>query len=116
MVDQCLICDILMTLVNGHSHDSSSMKKDNLINQADGGRDQNLVQEAVEEVVDEFPFLDEWGSYRDTRIHLDSSTGEIVDYLVEECDEPPEWLFPPLGSHVPNETWKAHGINPNRRR
>lgn len=116
MVDQCLVCDILMTLVNGHSHDSSSMKKDKLIENADRGLDHDLLQEAVDEVVDMFSFLNEWGEYRDTRIHLDSSTGEIVDYLVEECDETPEWLFPQLGSHVPNETWESHGVNPSRKR
>lgn len=109
MVDDDLEHDILMTIVNNHSHDSSSMLKEDLIDKADGGRDHDSLEEAIDEVIDSMPFLAEWGHHRDERIHLDQSTGEVVDYLVEEHNENPAWLKPEL-SHVPPDTWNDHGV------
>lgn len=109
MVDDCLFCDILMTLVSGHSHDKSSMKKSDLLDNADGGLDRDKLETAVDEVVDQCAFLREWGAHRDSRIHLDQSTGKVVDVLVEDCDEHPAWLKPEL-SHVPRETWLNHDV------
>ena len=105
-----------MTIVNGHSHDSSSMHKEDLVRNSDLDLDQDQLEDAVDEVINDFSFLSEWGQHGDTRVHLDASSGEIVNILVGVCDETPEWLYPELGSHVPNSTWRDHGVNPNRRR
>lgn len=111
MPSKDLTNSILMKLVHGHAHDSSSMFKEDLISDADGGKDYDEIEQAIEEVVKRYDFLEEWGHYQEPRIHLDQSTGEIVDVLVEDFDEVPAWLYPEL-SHVPNQTWEKHGINP----
>lgn len=116
MVCQEIICEVLMTLVNGHAHDKSSMKKRDLLDNADCGLDKDVLEQKVEEIIEDFSFLSEWGSHRDTKIHIDQSTGKILEILVERCNEEPEWLFPDLGSHVPNATWEKYGVDPNRRR
>lgn len=112
MVRQDLVCDILMTVVNNHSHDTSSMKKSDLVDYADGDMDEDVLAEKIEEGVEKFPFLQKWAEHREERIHLVQESGEIVHYLVEECCEEPEWLEPPL-DHVPNEVWHMYGVTPS---
>ncbi len=85
------------------------MHKEKLVEYVDGGLDHDTLQERIEEVVEKLDFLAEWGSQRETRIHLDQGTGEIVHYLVENCDENPRWIKPEL-HHVPPETWEEYGI------
>lgn len=98
-----------MTIVNGHSHDSSSMRKRDLVDNADGDLDRDRMEGEVGAVVDTLPFLIEWGHHEEPRIHLVQETGDIVDYLVEECAEEPAWLKPEL-HHVPPETWDEHDV------
>lgn len=100
-----------MTLVNGHSHDSSSMKKSQLVRNADRDVDHDELRNAIDEVVSSLSFLDEWGYSREPRIHLEQSSGRIVDYLVEQWCETPEWLQPQL-HHVPPDKWREHGVRP----
>jgi len=98
-----------MTLVNDHSHDKSSMDKSKLLDNADGDIDRDRLEEVVDDVISRYAFLSEWGSHRDPRIHLDQSTGEIVDVLVSKCDEEPAWLKPEL-NHIPPDTWEKYGV------
>lgn len=112
MVEQWVYCDVIMTLVNSHSHDDSSMRMDDLLDNADGGMDRNRLQEAVEQIVEDLDFLTEWGHYRNTRVHLRQETGEVVHYLVEDCGENPNWIEPSL-SHVPNDVWDEYGVTPS---
>ena len=85
------------------------MKKSKLLDNADGDMDQDRIEEAVDKVINQYAFLSEWGPHRDTRIHLDQSTGKIVDILVSKCDQEPAWLKPEL-HHIPPETWENYGV------
>lgn len=109
MVNDCLICDILMTLVNDHSHDKSSMEKSTLLDNADGDMDRDRLEDAIDSVVSRYSFLSEWGPHREPRIHLDQGTGDIIDVLVEKCDEEPAWIKPEL-NHIPPSTWEKYDV------
>jgi hypothetical protein len=82
-----------------------------IIQNADRDMDHDKLRDAISEVVSDLPFLEEWSVHRETRIHLDQSDGQIVDYLVNCCGETPEWLRPAL-NHVPPEKWREHGVRP----
>lgn len=87
------------------------MKRDDLINNANGGLDRNQLEDALDSIIENFHFVIEWGGYRETRIHLHQEDGEIVHYLVNECDQNPRWLKPSL-SWVPNDVWLQYDITP----
>lgn len=87
------------------------MKKSKLLDNADGDLDRDKLEVAVDEVVERFSFVSEWGSQRRSRIHLEQGTGEVVDVLVDLCDEEAAWLKPEL-HHVPPETWRDHDVTP----
>lgn len=99
-----------MTLVNNHSHDDSSMQKQELIDRTATTKDHDVVEDAIDKLVNELSFLREWGSSNQSRIHLVQKTGEVVDYLVEHCEEDPTWLKPSL-NHVPPEKWEEYGVS-----
>lgn len=98
-----------MQMVHGHCHAGNPKSRFWVIKGAASGTDWNVVENELDQMVDNLPFLieDDRGVFLSQKEHGEA----LVEFLEDVCEEKPQWFKERL-DHVDNKVWFDRDLSP----